>query len=74
MKQQVQLDKATKSLDKFKDSADSMRSSITSAIAGGYQLSGASSVTSTGSTIVRNGISFRTTTSGPTAEIGRAHV
>lgn len=63
-----QADAASKTLDDLNSSADSMRSSITSAIAGGYQLTGAGSIESTGSSIQRNGISFQTTTSGVSAD------
>lgn len=63
-----QADDASKTLDDLKSSADSMRSSITSAIAGGYQLPGVGSIESTGSTVVRDGISYQTTTSGVSAD------
>lgn len=64
VKQQTALEKATTSLNDFKSAADSMKSSITSAIAGGYTLTGvpltgardASTKTVASGWITRNGI------------------
>jgi TP901 family phage tail tape measure protein len=67
------LDKATTSLNDFKSAADSMRSSIASSISGGYQLSSVAGTQRTGSTVMRDGISFATTTSGVSADAINAY-
>jgi TP901 family phage tail tape measure protein len=67
VKQQTALDKATKSLEGFKDAADSMRSGIASAITGGFQASNvpkyggteATTATTESGWIVRNGIRMK---------------